>query len=562
MGALLLATEVVFLVLAGFYIWNVMKSQSGGRTFGPFSVRDSRRDLDEWARKRETSLTEPLNERVRPQRFEDIVGQSEGIKALRAALCGPHPQHVILYGPPGVGKTAAARLVLEEAKENPKSPFGPEAPFIEVDATTVRFDERGIADPLIGSVHDPIYQGAGAMGAAGIPQPKPGAVTRAHGGILFIDEIGELHPIQMNKLLKVLEDRRVLLESAYYRPGDSAIPPHIHDLFQNGLPADFRLIGATTRPAHELPPALRSRCVEIYFRPLYPDELAQIAERAARRIGVEIPPEAVQAVAGYAGNGRDAVNLIQIAAGAVQNEGRDRVEPEDVEWVVQVAGYSPQPHHRVAGRPTVGLVHGLAVYGPNVGRVLPIEASALYRPGAGQIRVTGVIDEEEVSHGARRMKRRSTAQGSVENAETVLRRFGIALDDWSVHINIPGGVPADGPSAGLAIAMAMYSAIREIPVDGFLAVTGEISLSGSVKAVDGVPAKIEAARKAGARRVLIPDDNWSERWSCDPELEIIPVRDFGEALVYLKGTLLPTVPDLPAPAVAAAGSGLEADASL
>ncbi|MBL1704828.1 AAA family ATPase, partial [Klebsiella pneumoniae] len=110
-----------------------------------------------------------------------------------------------------VGKTAAARLVLEEAKRNPKSPFRTNATFIELDATTARFDERGIADPLIGSVHDPIYQGAGAMGQAGIPQPKKGAVTDAHGGILFIDEIGELHPIQMNKMLKVLEDRKVFL---------------------------------------------------------------------------------------------------------------------------------------------------------------------------------------------------------------------------------------------------------------------------------------------------------------------------------------------------------------
>ena len=56
---------------------------------------------------------------------------------------------------------------------------------------------------------------------AGIPQPKPGAVTKAHGGILFIDEIGELHPIQMNKLLKVLEDRKVYLDSAYYNEEDT-----------------------------------------------------------------------------------------------------------------------------------------------------------------------------------------------------------------------------------------------------------------------------------------------------------------------------------------------------
>jgi len=54
--------------------------------------------------------------------------------------------------------------VLEEAKNNRISPFAKDARFIELDATTARFDERGIADPLIGSVHDPIYQGAGPMG--------------------------------------------------------------------------------------------------------------------------------------------------------------------------------------------------------------------------------------------------------------------------------------------------------------------------------------------------------------------------------------------------------------
>src|SRR5690606_28105478 len=124
--------------------------------------------------------------------------------------------------------------------------FRQDARFIELDATTARFDERGIADPLIGSVHDPIYQGAGPLGIAGIPQPKPGAVTKAHGGILFIDEIGELHPTQMNKLLKVLEDRKVFLERAYYNAEDANIPSHVRDIFENGLPADFRMGGATT----------------------------------------------------------------------------------------------------------------------------------------------------------------------------------------------------------------------------------------------------------------------------------------------------------------------------
>jgi Lon-like ATP-dependent protease len=220
--------QIVFVVVVGLYFWNLLRSQQGTRVAVD---RESKKELEKIQRLRRISLAEPLAERTRPQRFEEIVGQEEGLKALRAALCGPNPQHVLIYGSPGVGKTAAARLVLEEAKSNSLSPFGRNAKFVEMDATIARFDERGIADPLIGSVHDPIYQGAGAMGVAGIPQPKPGAVTKAHGGILFIDEIGELHPIQLNKLLKVLEDRKVVLESAYYNSEDTHIPAHIHDIF-------------------------------------------------------------------------------------------------------------------------------------------------------------------------------------------------------------------------------------------------------------------------------------------------------------------------------------------
>ena len=203
--------------------------------------------------------------------------------------------------------------------------FSADAKFVEVDASTLRFDERGIADPLIGSVHDPIYQGAGAYGVAGIPQPKPGAVTKAHGGVLFLDEIGELHPIQMNKLLKVLEDRKVFLESSYYSSEDSNIPSHIHEIFQKGLPADFRLVGATTRNAEDISPALRSRCVELFFRPLYPNEIAIIAKKASLKGGFRIENNVDELVSKYAQNGRDAVNIIQMAGGIALVEGRNTI---------------------------------------------------------------------------------------------------------------------------------------------------------------------------------------------------------------------------------------------
>ena len=282
--------------------------------------KNETRELHALRAQRARALNMPLAELARPAKMEDIVGQEDAIRALRAAMCGPNPQHVLLYGPPGVGKTCAARLVLEEAKRNPESPFDEQSAFVEVDATCVRFDERAIADPLIGSVHDPIYQGAGTLGAQGVPQPKPGAVTRAHCGVLFLDEIGELHPMQMNKLLKVLEDRRVYFDSAYYSPENAAIPPHIHDIFQNGLPADFRLIGATTRSPEEIPPALRSRCVELFFRPLGQADLAAIAQGAAHRLGVRIGEAALQTCASYCASGRDAVNIVQLAGGAAHAE--------------------------------------------------------------------------------------------------------------------------------------------------------------------------------------------------------------------------------------------------
>src|SRR5690606_17304423 len=125
---------------------------------------------------------------------------------------------------------------------------------------------------------------------------KPGAVTKAHGGVLFIDEIGELHPIQMNKLLKVLEDRKVMLESAYYSPEDPNIPRHIHDVFQNGLPADFRLGGATTCRPDVLPPGLRSCCILLFCRLLAPGVFGRFAAGAGAWIGLRLCPDPLAGV--------------------------------------------------------------------------------------------------------------------------------------------------------------------------------------------------------------------------------------------------------------------------
>ena len=489
-------------------------------------------------RMRAIQLSEPLNERVRPRSFEEIVGQEEGIRALRSVLCGENPQHVLIYGPPGVGKTCAARLALEAAKHSPGTPFRSDAPFIEMDATCVRFDERAIADPLIGSVHDPIYQGAGPLGQNGVPQPKEGAVTRAHGGVLFLDEIGELHPIQMNKLLKVLEDRKVLFESAYYNPNDRATPRHIHDIFQNGLPADFRLIGATTRSPEDLPPALRSRCMEIYFRPLDRSALAQVAQNASVRAGIRLSKENALLIAGYSESGRAAVNLVQLASAEAHMDDRNAIERQDIEFVAETARYifHPEPTPPESGVP--GLINALAVFGGEQGAVLRAEAFA--RPGSGELTVTGVIESEEMGNGrGHTFRRQGMAMDSARAAKTALSGLGMEMERYNVHINFPGGAPVDGPSAGLAMACAMHSAITGIPADGQTAMTGEISVKGYVLPVGGVPAKVRAAERMGLRRVLVPLENLRD--VRNTKIEIVPVRTLQEALSLLHTTILAPV---------------------
>ena len=134
--------QIWLLCVMGIYFFTLMRTQNATKS----SInKDSLTELNKLKKLQNISLTEPLSEITRPDELAEIIGQKDGIKALKAALCGKNPQHVIIYGPPGVGKTAAARTVLNEAKKSSLSPFGESAKFVEIDATTLRFDERSIS---------------------------------------------------------------------------------------------------------------------------------------------------------------------------------------------------------------------------------------------------------------------------------------------------------------------------------------------------------------------------------------------------------------------------------
>ena len=471
-------------------------------------------------------LTQSVLELLRPKTLEEVVGQERAVKALASKLASPYPQHLLLYGPPGVGKTTAARIVLEAVKKEAHSPFAENAPFVETDGTTLRWDSRDMTNPLLGSVHDPIYQGARRdLADGGIPEPKPGMVTEAHGGILFIDEIGEMDEMLQNKLLKVLEDKRAFFESAYYDHTDEKVPPYIRKLFEEGAPADFVLIGATTRDASHINPALRSRCAEIYFEPLTPKHIEEIVQNAAKKLKVEVAEEVVRLISEYTTEGRKAINILADAyslALSRTKEGEDvKISKADIYEVAQVSRLYQFVTKKASKKPEVGHVFGLGVAG-FLGSVIEIEAVVFpaEEKGKGQVRFNETAG--------------SMAKDSVFNAASVLRHLtGKSIHDYDVHINVIGGGNIDGPSAGTAILAALVSAVTEKPLRQDVAVTGEISLAGRVRPVGGVFEKAYGAKQAGIRTLVIPKENDKDIPEGHLGLDIHAVETAEEAFAVL-----------------------------
>ena len=441
---------------------------------------------------------------LRPENFEEVVGQERAVRSLISKMSSPYPQHIILYGPPGVGKTSAARLALEAAKKLKFTPFDEDSKFVEVDGTTLRWDPREITNPLLGSVHDPIYQGSKKdLAEVGVPEPKTGLVTEAHGGVLFIDEIGELDDILQNKLLKVLEDKRVEFSSSYYDPDDENIPEYIRYLFEKGAPADFVLIGATTKDPSQINPALRSRCTEVYFEPLSSQDIEGIVNNASEKLDVELEDGVGRLISQYTIEGRKAVNILSDAYGySLFNKDEDEISNKitlkDVEEVISIGRYAPFERLDNLDKYEIGHVYGLGVSG-FLGSTIEIESTVFPAKKKGH----GTIKFNDTAG--------SMAKDSVFNAASVIRKITDKdIKDYDVHVNVIGGGQIDGPSAGAAITVCIISALTERPIRQDVAITGEISLRGNVKPVGGIFEKIYGARRKGIKLVAIPKDNEKE----------------------------------------------------
>lgn len=464
---------------------------------------------------------------LRPGKITEIVGQERALNSLVSKLNTPYPQHILFYGPPGVGKTTCARLAMEMVKGQGSNVFKKDAPFIEVDGTTLRWDPRESTNPLLGSVHDPIYQGAKKeLADEGIPEPKLGLVSKAHGGILFIDEIGEMDVYLQNKLLKVMEDKRVYFDSSYYDPNDERFPNYIKKIFEEGVPADFILIGATTRDKEEISPAFRSRCMEIYFDPLTKEQILDIIHNSAGKLDIELGKGVSEIICDYCNDGRSANKLLIDAYDLAYNEnnawtGRVKILSNHIYEAIQNSRLKPYILRKASQSSEVGKVYGVGVHAYQ-GSLIEFEGVAFSadKEKEGTIRFNDTAG--------------SMTRDSLINAASVFRQEnGENLSNYDVHINIIGGGKVDGPSAGAAIYLAITSAVYDVPVLQNVAVSGEISIKGKIRPVGGIYQKICGAKQAGIKKIIIPYENIPDIPAGINDIEIIAVQDIAETYKHI-----------------------------
>ncbi|HXH96576.1 MAG TPA: S16 family serine protease, partial [Gaiellaceae bacterium] len=193
--------------------------------------------------------------------------------------------------------------------------------------------------------------------------------------------------------------------------------------------------------------------------------------------------------------------------------------------------FAAEAHRRTADP---GVATGLA-YTPVGGDVLFVEAQAY--PGSGKLTITGQLGEVM----------QESAQAALTWVRSHTDELGIG-ESWfaehDVHLHVPAGaVPKDGPSAGVTMATAIASLVRDVPVASDVAMTGEITLTGQVLPIGGLREKVLAAQRAGLRRVILPREN-------EHDLEELPAETRAE----LAFVLVDSIEDVLAAAFARTGA--------
>ena len=407
---------------------------------------------------------------------------------------------------------------------------------------------------LFGDVlHDPLQ--SGGLGTPPHERLIPGMIHRANKGVLFIDEIANLKPQSQQDMLTVLQEKKFPITGQSERSSGAMTR-------SEPVPADFILVASgNPETLKNMHPALRSR-IRGYGYEVYVDsEMDDSKEnrlKLVRYIAQEVQKDkkiphftreaAIQIIneakkrAGRAGKLtlrlRELGGLIRAAGDIALDEKASQVEPKHIEKAKQLVRtleqqiadkYIDQKKEYQVITTTgklIGKVNGLAVLGSDSyysGIVLPIESEVTFGGKKTDFIATGQLGK--------------IALEAVKNVSAiVMKYFGEDIKEkYDIFVQFiqttDSGV--EGDSASIAVATAIISALKKIPIKQNFAMTGSLSVRGEVLAIGGVTSKIEAAIEAGIENVIIPKSNLKDvllSKEDEKKVNIIPVETIEEVL--------------------------------
>lgn len=447
-------------------------------------------------------------EEVKERIVEYIAAKQKSPELKGQILC--------LVGPPGVGKTSIAASVAKALNRK----------YVRISLGGVRdeADIRGHRKTYIGAMPGRIIN---ALTQAGVRNP-----------LILLDEIDKMssdgHGDPTSAMLEVLDGE----QNRSFRDHFVEIPFDLSDC----------MFLATANNLENIPRPLIDR-MEIIELGIYTKreklEIAkshlipkQLARHGLNKRTLRLTDAAVTEIIDYYTKEAGVRGLERTIASLCRKVVRKMLADETLRHVTVDAGdigsylgvrkFLPET---VEGEDEVGCVNGLA-YTELGGTMLKVEVAVL--EGTGKIETTGSLGDV--------MK--ESAQIAVSYVRSIAKDYGIPTDFYKtkdIHIHFPeGAVPKDGPSAGVTMVTALVSALSGRPVRHDVAMTGEISLRGNVLAIGGLKEKTMAAYSAGAKTVLIPEENLRDLEKIDPlareSLIFIPCR---KAVQVLENALLP-----------------------
>ncbi|MBL0947808.1 endopeptidase La [Brevundimonas sp.] len=449
------------------------------------------------------------------EKVKERIIEYLAVQARTNSLKGPI---LCLVGPPGVGKTSLAKSIAKATGRE-----------------YVRMSLGGVRDEAEIRGHRRTY--IGSMPGKIIQSMKKAKTTNA---FILLDEIDKLGA-----------DWRGDPSSALLEVLDPAQNANFGDHY---LEVDYDLSNVmfvTTANSLNMPQPLLDRMEVIRVAGYTEDEKVEIAKRhllpkLIKDHGLKdgewiVPDETIRDLIRYYTREAGVRSLERALGGLARKAVREMARGKlltitvDADKLAEYAGVRKYRYGETDEEDQVGIVTGLA-WTEFGGDILTIEAIKM--PGRGRMTVTGNLKDV--------MKESISAAASYVRARALT--FGVkppVFEKTDIHVHVPdGATPKDGPSAGVAMTVAMVSVLTGIPVRKDIAMTGEITLRGRVTAIGGLKEKLLAALRSGVKTVLIPQENEKDLAdlpdTVKEALEIVPVSTADEALKWaLVGTLTP-----------------------